>query len=88
MKLGQKVKVARERRGMTQRDLAKAAEISNGYVSIIENSGNDANHGTAHMMRVAQALRVPLMYLLDPSAPEPRWDEPAEAAPATGPEAA
>lgn len=81
MTLGQKVKLARERRGMTQRDLAKEAEISNGYVSVIENSGDDANHGTAHMTRVAKALRVPLMYLLDPAAPEPNWDEPVEEAP-------
>lgn len=89
MTLGQKVKLAREKRGMSQRDLAKDANISNGYVSVIENGGEEANHGMAHLARVAKALRVPLMYLLEEGAQEPDWDEPAnDDGDSTGPESA
>ena len=76
MTLGQKVKLAREKRGMTQRDLAKKADISNGYVSIIENGGEGANHGMVQLTRISRALEIPLMWLVDESEPEPNWDEP------------
>lgn len=71
MTLGEKVRAAREANGWKQRDLAQAMNISESYVSAIEN-GAIANPKADTITRLAAVLGVtPNDLLLDP--------EPAEA---------
>ncbi len=62
--LGEKLRVAREDRGMTFRDVASGAEISSTYLSEIER-GN-ARPALAVLKRLAHVLRVPLSTFMSP----------------------
>lgn len=64
MAIGQKVRAARERKGWTQRDLAEAANTSNGFISVLENSEGE-NHSLELLRRVADALEMPLTDLVE-----------------------
>ena len=66
--------MARERKGMTQRDLAEAAKTSHGFISVVENAEDGANHGAETLRALAKALGVPFTWVLNiPGAPEPNW---------------
>lgn len=79
--LASRVKKAREKRGMSQRDLCDLAGVSNAYVSLIERAADPAdkkairNPGTTSLSRIADALRVPFDWLARGDGGEPDWDE-------------
>lgn len=60
--LGVRVRAARERKGMTQSDLARATGLSPGAVSRIE--GGERVPGSATLGRLAQALSLEVGALL------------------------
>jgi XRE family transcriptional regulator, master regulator for biofilm formation len=53
----------REQRGMTQVELARAAKVTQGYVTMIE-TGVRKNPSLAILKRLAKALGVPVGELL------------------------
>lgn len=57
MKLGDKIRRSREECGLTQGQLAKAADVSQGYLSQLEN-GDVKNPSAAVLLRVAKAMHV------------------------------
>jgi transcriptional regulator with XRE-family HTH domain len=57
MKLGDKIRKSREECGLTQGQLARAADVSQGYLSQLEN-GDVKNPSAAVLLRVATAMRV------------------------------
>jgi transcriptional regulator with XRE-family HTH domain len=63
-RLGAVVKRAREVRGLTQVELAKKAQLSQGYVSKLE-VGDQKNPSIAVLKRLAKALGVPVAELLE-----------------------
>lgn len=58
MNLGQAIKLCRTRRGVSQADLARQAECSVSYLSMLENNKRDPTLST--MTKIAHALRVPV----------------------------
>jgi transcriptional regulator with XRE-family HTH domain len=68
---GRKLKVAREARGMSRRQLARAAGISDGYPSNLE-SGEIGEPGTAIARKLAAALGMTLDELLATPEASPR----------------
>lgn len=72
---GDRIREARKRRGMTQRELAEAAGLSVSAVKKIE-QGTLGELRLQTARRLAVALGVPTMAIVDPSPPEPR--EPAD----------
>lgn len=60
--LGQRIADLRERRGLTQRQLAEAADLSVTFLSEIENDRR--NVGAAILLRLADALDASLDYLM------------------------
>ncbi len=68
--LGQKVREARSRLGLSQRQLAKQAGLSNGMLCLIERGA--ANPSVQSLLGLAEALEIPLAaFFEDPAAPEP-----------------
>jgi DNA-binding XRE family transcriptional regulator len=63
LRLAQNVTLARTRAGLTQRELADAAELSRATIHLIEGGIGDPRLST--ISRLAQALRVNLMDLLN-----------------------
>jgi transcriptional regulator with XRE-family HTH domain len=63
MTLGQLVKQARDKAGLTQGELAAALEWPQSRVAELEN-GHAENIGFARLRKVAAALKVPLWKLL------------------------
>ncbi len=61
MNLGQTIKMCRSRRGLTQAELAKRAEFSVSYLSLLENNERDPSLST--LQRIAIALDVPISIL-------------------------
>jgi transcriptional regulator with XRE-family HTH domain len=59
----------RDRRGLTQRDLAKRVGVSGAYVAMLE-MGVRRNPSLAVLQRLAKALRVPVSVLLGESSEE------------------
>jgi transcriptional regulator with XRE-family HTH domain len=57
MKLGNKIRRSREECGLTQGQLAKSADVSQGYLSQLEN-GDVKNPSAAVLLRVAKAMRI------------------------------
>ncbi|MBI1885870.1 MAG: helix-turn-helix transcriptional regulator [Chloroflexi bacterium] len=57
MKLGDKIRELRDQIGITQGQLAGSAEVSQGYLSQLEN-GDVKNPSAAVLLRVAQAMKV------------------------------
>jgi transcriptional regulator with XRE-family HTH domain len=60
--LGQRIADLRERRGLTQRQLAEAADLSATFLSEIENDRR--NVGAAILLRLADTLDASLDYLM------------------------
>ena len=58
MNVGQAIKMCRTRRGVSQNDLARRAECSVSYLSMLENNRRDPTLST--LTKVAQALNVPM----------------------------
>jgi len=59
---GDRIREIRERRRMTQDDLAEAAGLSKGFVSDVEN--NKRNIGSQGLLKIANALGASIDYLL------------------------
>jgi transcriptional regulator with XRE-family HTH domain len=57
MKLGDRIRTLREKRGLTQGQLAQGSSVSQGYLSQLEN-GDVKNPSAAVLLRVAQAMHV------------------------------
>ena len=56
--LGQKIRTAREARGMTQADLADRAQVAQGYLSYLEQDQREPSLSIA--ARIARELEIPL----------------------------
>jgi transcriptional regulator with XRE-family HTH domain len=61
MNLGKAIQICRIKRGLSQEVLAKRAEISVSYLSMLENSKRDPTLSTIE--RIASALTVPVEIL-------------------------
>lgn len=64
--LGMRVKAQRNKKGWSQSDLAKRAEVSQGAISHLENGTSE---NTRHLAAIAKALGVATEYLTDGSQP-------------------
>ena len=62
-RLGKRIKATREKRGLSQEELAAAAHISRGYLARLEIGRHDPTVGT--LERIARALRVKIGDLLE-----------------------
>ena len=62
MTTGDRIREIREKRGMTQEQLAKAADISKGFLSDVEN--NKRNIGSQGILRLANILGASVDFLL------------------------
>ena len=62
MKIGQAIKLCRSQRGLSLAQLAKRANISVSYLSLLERDLRDPNLSTAQ--DIASALQVPLSILI------------------------
>lgn len=60
--IGNRIRDIRERKGMTQDDLSKRAEISKGFLSDVEN--NKRNVGSQNLLKIANVLGASVDYLL------------------------
>lgn len=58
MNVGQAIKMCRTKRGVSQTDLARLADCSVSYLSMLENNKRDPTLST--LTKVAQALNVPI----------------------------
>ena len=58
MNVGQAIKLCRTRRGISQADLARQAECSVSYLSMLENNKRDPTLST--MTKIAHALHMPV----------------------------
>ncbi len=63
MKLGDRVKLERERRGFSQDELARRAEVSRQYISLLERNERE-NPASQELLRIAKALNTTSEYLL------------------------
>ncbi len=63
MNIGERIQKARERRGLTQRDLAARTGLSQQYLSLLER-GDRTNPTLDTLMVLAKALDVSLMALM------------------------
>lgn len=62
MTTGERIREVREKRNLTQEELAKKAEISKGFLSDVEN--NKRNIGSQGLLRIANELGASVDYLL------------------------
>ncbi len=62
-KLGKMLKAYREKKGMTQVQLAKRAKVTQAYVAMLE-AGVKKNPSLATLRRIAKALKVDVGELL------------------------
>ena len=62
-KLSRVIQRLRESKGMTQRDLADKAKVTQGYIAQMEKGGKK-NPSLAVLQRLAKALGVPVTELL------------------------
>jgi transcriptional regulator with XRE-family HTH domain len=69
--LGRRVRVAREHRGMTQKEAAQAAGIATDMISRLEN-GRYQSPGLRTIMRIADGLGAPVSELLPDAVSEPQ----------------
>jgi len=60
-KLSKRIRVERERRGLSQQQLADRAGISRGYLARLETARQDPTVSTVE--KIARALRIKLAYL-------------------------
>lgn len=64
MQIGQRLRAARQQRGMTIQELAGRTDLSKGFLSQVEN--DKASPSLDTLERIAQAMDVPLAYILLP----------------------
>lgn len=64
MEIGDRLRLARERRGMTQGDLAAKLGVHPATVTLWENHKNRRQIGTKHLQKVAEALQIRVSELL------------------------
>ena len=80
MTLAERVKLARNKRGLNQRELARMTGLSGGYISMLERAPGEPNAvespGLNGLQELAKALRVSESWLILGLEPEPSWDEP------------
>ena len=69
--LGERIKQARERRGLTQQQLADSAGLSRGYLARLEIGRHDPSVST--VISLAKALKVPVASLFRSPKGERRW---------------
>ncbi len=62
-RLGKMLKACREKKGMTQAQLAKRAKVTQAYVAMLE-AGAKKNPSLATLKRIAKALKVEVGDLL------------------------
>jgi transcriptional regulator with XRE-family HTH domain len=62
MNIGKAIKLCRIQKGMRQSELAKLAEISMAYLSLIENGKRDPNFSV--LQTISRSLDVPLSILV------------------------
>ena len=62
-KIGRMIQRLREDKGLSQRQLAARAGVTNGYISQLE-AGDKKNPSLAVLQRLAKALGVPVTELL------------------------
>jgi len=62
--LGERIRIMRLQRGLTQQDLAEKARLSNGTVCDLE-QGKQINPTVATMAAIAKAMNLPVGVLLD-----------------------
>ena len=62
--LGKVLKTCREKKGMTQVQLAKKAKVTQAYLAMLE-GGAKKNPSLATLRRLAKALKVPVGELLE-----------------------
>lgn len=66
LSVGKKIKTLRLKRGISQRKLAKLADVSNDYISKIE-TGKVENIGIVTLEKIAQALNTTSLEIQNPS---------------------
>lgn len=71
---GERIKQIREKKGLTQDQLAEAAGISKGFLSDVEN--NNKNISSQYLLRIANTLGASVDYLLQGAAREAAEKEP------------
>lgn len=84
--LADRLKAARDRKGLTQAELAKAAGLKN--QSIIGSLESEYRKTSAYIPAIADALDVPAIWLSDGKGPDPfasAQGEPPDAAPTAPP---
>jgi transcriptional regulator with XRE-family HTH domain len=72
--VGDRVREAREKRGLTQEKLAERTGLSKGFLSDVENGNSDIS--SENLLKVADALGANLDYLLRGEAPRSPSREP------------
>ena len=78
VELGHRIRVAREQRGMTQKQAARAAGIATDMISRLEN-GRYQSPGLRTLLRIAEGLGTPVSELLPDSTHEPSNEAPFRA---------
>lgn len=63
--MGSRVCRARKHRQLTQRQLAEKAEVSDGYISMLETGDHIKSFGLTKVMAIAEALAVPLDWVVN-----------------------
>jgi transcriptional regulator with XRE-family HTH domain len=80
MALHDRLKKARKSRKLTQDQLASMSGLTGGYISMLERPLGEPNSvenpGLRGLRDLAEALDVPLLWLLEGEGPEPAWDDP------------
>jgi len=72
--VGDRIREAREKKGLTQEKLAEKTELSKGFISDVENGKTDIS--SENLLRVGDALGANLDYLLRGEVTETRSREP------------
>lgn len=70
--LGERVRYARERRELTQQELAKRAGCTQGAIGNVETGERQS---LRNLVSVARALHVSTDWLFDGHGPEPDWEQ-------------
>ena len=83
MSVADRVRLARGKRGLSQREVAGRAGLSNAYVSMLERAGGKGatieEPSLTSLQKLADALDVPVSWLAFGGEPEPTWPAAAEA---------
>jgi transcriptional regulator with XRE-family HTH domain len=76
--LSDRVKLARTKRGLNQRELADKTRLSRGYISMLEKAPGEPNAvespGLSGLQEIAKALNVSEEWLILGREPEPDWE--------------